>query len=175
MQLFAEYFGFVGHFQNSIFFFPLPHSSPCRVEHYTNATSITILLGWDCRWDGNSDACIKCFLMNKIIIFTTKILPFHPVTDSKYFGPTTLLTPDWTLTVEHCCAALRRRDCTSARYFLTGAQLCSVGQFCPSPKGFQLWGAAHLITCGRDEDLLYPKCKVENGYVRQRWLCACLC
>lgn len=78
-------------------------------------------------------------LKEKLSLFTTRILPFHPVTASKCSGPTTLLTPDQTVRAEHCWAALRGRDCTSARYSSPGTQLWSVGQFQPSSKGFQLW------------------------------------
>lgn len=90
--------------------------APAGLNTVTNATNITVLLGGDCQWDGNSDAYTICCLMNEIIILTTRILPFHPVTDSRYFCPTTLLTSDWTVRVEHCCEAMRRRDTTLPRF-----------------------------------------------------------
>lgn len=79
---------------------------------------LVLILFWIEIADGYSDAYTVCFLINTDIIFVTKILPFHPVTDSKNFGPIMLLTQDWTVRVVHCSVSLR--SCTSARYFLTG-------------------------------------------------------
>lgn len=108
----------------------LSHPSLYRVECYRNATGITIFLVWDCTWDGNSRACTIQFSMN--IFFTTKILPFHPVLNILILPDCWLQTGLWR--VEPCCASLRRRDCSSAGCFLTGAWLWSVCQLCPSPK-----------------------------------------
>lgn len=172
IKLFVVSFGFVEQFQNSMFcrpFLPLQGWMLCKCHWQHWSSGMRLQMGWE------SWCMCYVLLKEKMSLFTTRILPFYPVTASKCSGPTTLLTPDQTTRAEHCWAALRGRDCTaSARFSLTGTQLGSVGQIYPSSKGFQLWRLTKHIW--RLVEEVRTSCTQSTGWkmaVWQPWLCAC--